>query len=210
MAGTLAAAQKPVFVVLEGIDGSGTTTQVDKIVNLLRSRGRKAEGTREPSTGPVGVMLREMLLGQHKCPDGSPVSDKTMALLFAADRMDHIQREIKPLLASGVDVITDRYFLSSLAYQSLENDRSWVRGLARDLLEPDITILVDVPVDVAAERRAASGRPIERYDGDKTLQGVAENYRRLVAETPNAVTIDGTQSRDDVTQAIALALNPLL
>jgi dTMP kinase len=198
------------FVVLEGIDGSGTTTQLGRLVAHLQSRGRRAHATREPSTGPVGRLLREILLGHHRSEDGATVDGLAMALLFAADRRDHLCREIEPTLASGVDVVTDRYLLSSLAYQAEEAQRDWVAGLARQVRPPDLTLLLDVPVAVAAARRRAAGRSTERYDEDGFQARVAENYRRLAAEDPRVVVLDGTQAIDDVTAAIAREVTALI
>jgi dTMP kinase len=197
---------RALFLALEGIDGSGTTTQLGRLVEHLVSLGRRALATREPSTGPIGRLLREILLGQHQAPGGEPVDGLAMALLFAADRRDHLRREVEPALAAGIDVVTDRYLLSSLAYQPEEAQREWVAGLARAVRPPDLTFLVDVPVAVAAARRRAAGRSIERYDDDGFQARVAENYRRLAAEDPSVVVIDGAGSVDDVARAIGTAL----
>src|SRR5262245_60906778 len=169
----------PVFVVLEGIDGSGTTTQLGRLEAHLAARGRRVHPTREPSAGPIGRLLREILLGQHRLPDGAPADGLAMALLFAADRRDHLGREIEPALAAGHDVISDRYLMSSLAYQAEEADRAWVAGLARSLRQADLTLLLDLPVEVAAARRRAAGRTVERYDDDALLARVAATYRSL-------------------------------
>jgi dTMP kinase len=199
------------FIVLEGIDGAGTTTQTERLVAHLRARGGRATATREPSDGPVGRLLRELLLGRHPLPDGGKVGGPAMALLFAADRQDHLQREIEPLLAAGSDVVSDRYLLSSLAYQAEEADRDWVASLARGVRAPDLTVLVDVPIAVAAARRRQAGRPVERYDADSTLARVAENYRALVGGAPaNTVVIDGSGSADQVGAAIAALVDDLL
>jgi dTMP kinase len=88
------------FLVLEGIDGSGTTTQLDRAVAYVQGLGHAAVATREPSTGPIGRLLREALLGHLGLTDGSRMDGRSMALLFAADRIDHLQREIEPQLAS--------------------------------------------------------------------------------------------------------------
>lgn len=191
------------FIVLEGIDGAGTTTQTDRLVAHLRARGRRASATREPSNGPIGRLLRDLLLGQHRMADGRPVTGNTMALLFAADRLDHLHREVEPLLQEGTDVVSDRYLLSSLAYQAEESDRAWVASLARGVRPPDLTILIDIPIAVAAERRRTAGRPEERYDGDSYLARVAENYRRLARADPNVTVLDGAPAVDDVARAIA-------
>lgn len=194
------------FIVLEGIDGSGTTTQTERVVSFLVSLGRKAIATREPSTGPVGRLLREILLGQHKNPDGTVVQGGTMSLLFAADRMDHIQREISPQLAAGVDVVSDRYFLSSLAYQAEESDLDWVSSLGKDLIQPDLTILLDLPVNIAFQRRKAADRPVERYDASSYLSRVAENYRRLIAKEPDGYILDACPNIPEVTGSICQLL----
>jgi dTMP kinase len=194
------------FIVLEGIDGSGTTTQTERIVTFLTSLGRKAIATREPSAGPVGRLLREILLGNHKLADGQPVNGETMSLLFAADRMDHIHREISPQLAAGVDVVSDRYFLSSLAYQAEESELEWVTSLARNLIQPDLTILMDLPVNIAFERRMAADRPVERYDASSYLARVAENYRRLITQVPDGYVLDACQSIHEVSATIGQLL----
>jgi dTMP kinase len=200
---------RPLFIVLEGIDGSGTTTQLYRLVDHLEARGRQVHPTREPSTGPVGRLLREILLGGHRLTDGSPIDGLATALLFAADRRDHLRREIEPALADGIDVISDRYLLSSLAYQAQEADRDWVATLARDLREPDLTLLLDVPVAVAAERRRAAGRAEERYDADEMQERIAARYRDLVAGNPRAVTIDANASVEEVTAAIVRAVDAI-
>jgi dTMP kinase len=200
----------PRFIVLEGIDGSGTTTQLGLLERHLQGRGRRVHITREPSTGPIGRLLREILLGGHKSPTGEPVDGLAMALLFAADRRDHLTREIAPALAAGVDVVSDRYLLSSLAYQAQEAERDWVAGLARDVRVPDLTLLLDLPVEVAAARRRAAGRPDERYDADSIQARVAARYRDLCAADPRAVILDAAGSVAEVANAIAAAVDRLL
>ena len=194
------------LIVLEGIDGSGTTTQTERLVAHLRQHGRTAVSTREPSGGPIGRLLREVLLGQHRMPGGVSVDGRTMALLFAADRIDHLQREIEPLLAAETDVVSDRYLMSSLAYQAEEADREWVALLARGVRPPDLTILLDIPVELAAQRRLLAGRPEERYDADSYLGRVADNYRRLARADASVVILDGSASRNEVTAAAVAAV----
>lgn len=198
------------FIVLEGIDGSGTTTQLDRLAAHLSARGRRVHTTREPSQGPIGRLLREILLGGHRLPDGAGVDGLAMALLFAADRRDHLTREIEPALGAGLDVISDRYLLSSLAYQAQEADRAWVAGLARDLRPADVTIVLDVPVAVAAARRRAAGRPDERYDADEMQARVAARYRELAGQIPNTVVLDASGSIGEVTALIAAVVDPLM
>ena len=89
------------FVVIEGIDGAGTTTQVGRLVDRLRKKNIQARGTREPSDGPVGTLIRQVLAGRVVVPGGRAPGWGTMALLFAADRVDHVEAEIEPALAVG-------------------------------------------------------------------------------------------------------------
>ena len=112
--------------MIEGLDGAGTTTQSRRLVEHLNAHGKPAHGTREPSDGPVGRLIREMLTGGHAI-EGEKLSQGTFGLLFAADRLDHMQREVEPKLAAGVTVISDRWYHSSLAYQGTGADRDWPR-----------------------------------------------------------------------------------
>jgi dTMP kinase len=187
------------LIVLEGVDGAGTTTQTTRLCAALAARGHDTHATREPSTGPVGRLLREMLAGAHQ-----PVDATTLGLLFAADRADHLQREIEPGLARGAVVVSDRYYHSSLAYQN-DAGFEWVQQLNERARRPDLTLLLEVPVDVAAARRAADGRPEELFDRLETQRRVAEGYRRVVAELrgrERIEVVDGTQSLDAVAAAI--------
>jgi dTMP kinase len=202
----------PKFIVLEGIDGSGTTTQLGRLAAHLGRRGRGVLATCEPSDGPVGRLLREVLTGAHANPGGTPLDGRAMALLFAADRRDHLARQIEPALAAGSDVVTDRYLLSSLAYQAVEADRAWVETLAEGIRQPDLTLLLDLPIAVAAERRRRAGRATERYDADAMLERVAENYRRLAREPGRGrvVVLDGAGAADEVAARIAAEVDRLL
>src|SRR6516165_4543536 len=96
------------FVVLEGIDGSGTTTQVARLADRLRGQGVLVRATREPSDGPVGTLVRQVLTGRVVVPGGRAPGWATMALLFAADRMDHVESEIEPVVAQSGVVVSDR------------------------------------------------------------------------------------------------------
>src|ERR1700722_11897047 len=125
------------FVVLEGIDGAGTTTHVARLAERLRTMGVAVRATREPSDGPVGTLVRQVLTGRLVVPGGRAPGWATMALLFAADRMDHVESEIDPFISEGGIVVSDRYDASSLAYQSVSSGMGagqaveWIRSLNR-------------------------------------------------------------------------------
>jgi len=97
------------LLVLEGLDGAGTTTQARRLVEHLRAGGGRAHLTREPSDGPIGRLIREMLTGGHAIA-GQSINQSTFGLLFAADRLDHLQREVEPQLAAGAIVVSDRWY----------------------------------------------------------------------------------------------------
>jgi dTMP kinase len=172
-------------VVIEGLDGAGTTTQVARLVDALRARKGPVRATREPSDGPIGTMIRQVLTGRIVLPAGRAPGWATMALLFAADRLDHVEAEIEPYLATGGTVVSDRYDASSLAYQSVVSRRGgsdtieWIRSLNRQALRPDLTIALDVSPDVAAARRQARGEPLQLYEQNEVQRALAVFYKDL-------------------------------
>jgi len=193
------------LIVIEGLDGAGTTTQVRRLVEHLNAHGKPAHSTREPSDGPVGRLIREMLTGGHAI-SGQKLSQGTFGLLFAADRLDHMQREVEPKLAAGVTVISDRWYHSSLAYQGTGADRDWIAMLNGRALRPDLTIFLSVRPEIAAERRAAARRKEELFEDLRMQQEVDAGYRATIAELQAAgeriETIDGEQTEDQVFAAI--------
>ncbi|RMH44594.1 MAG: dTMP kinase [Deltaproteobacteria bacterium] len=183
------------LIALEGIDGAGTTTQARRLAGALATDGWPVHLTRQPSDGPIGRLLRDLLAGAH-----APVDRVTMALLFAADRADHLHREVTPALARGAVVISDRWYHSSLAYQGGADARDWVRTINRHARAPDLTIFLEVRPEVAAARRAAAGRAEELYDRLDTQRQIAANYRDVLAELDGEriEIVDGEQPPDAV------------
>lgn len=165
------------LIVLEGLDGAGTTSQAKRLVAHLGD----AHLTREPSDGPIGKLLREMLVGKHAIPEVA-LSQDTFGLLFAADRMDHLQREVEPALAAGKTVVSDRWYHSSLAYQGTGADRDWIAKLNARARRPDLTIFLKVRPEVAAARRVAAGRVQELFEDIRMQEEVAEGYRATMLE----------------------------
>jgi dTMP kinase len=201
------------FVVFEGIDGSGTTTQIQRYAAHLKAQKRMVHVTREPSGGPVGTMLRLAL--SHRMVLPSAFEAQTMALLFAADRLDHLAAEVDPLLRDGAVVLSDRYDLSSLAYQSattpgsdLDETIAWIRTLNRHARRPDVTVVLDVSPEVAESRRRSRGGSAELYDDDGLQARLARAYREaealVVGDT--VVHVDGDRPVDEVAAAVIAAL----
>lgn len=196
------------FIVLEGVDGAGTTTHTKLLADALRGRGLPITTTREPSDGPIGALIRQILTGRVVVPGISgarPSSWSTMAALFAADRLDHLEATIHPNLMDGVTVISDRYDHSSVAYQSVTaggepETVAWVRELNRHARRPDLTIVLDVSPDEAARRRKERAAGREIYDATELQQQLAEFYRDIERHFPGdrIVHVEAEGSVDEV------------
>lgn len=181
------------LIVLEGVDGAGTTTHSQRLASALKQQGVPVHLTAEPSAGPVGALLRQTLTGRmvmNASGGARPPSWNTMALLFAADRLDHVENELSPNLADGVTVVCDRYYHSSVAYQSLTGGEgseaiAWICELNRYARRPDLTIVLDVPAEVAAERRRKRRAGVEIYDDEALQQALCGFYLELERHFPH-------------------------
>ena len=201
------------FIVLEGIDGAGTTTQTARLAARLRKDGTTVRTTREPSDGPIGSVIRQILAGRVVGAGGRAPGWATMALLFAGDRMDHVESEIEPFVASGGVVISDRYDASSLAYQSVSSGRGgestveWIRSLNRNARRPDLTVVLDVTPEVAATRREERGDAAQLYEQNELQRALCVFYRDLQRHVPNdrVVVVDGTGAIDAVASTVHTA-----
>lgn len=191
------------FIVLEGLDGAGTTTQAALLKSWFENfDGRRVYLTREPTNGPVGSLL-QLALRRRIDMDA-----RTMALLFAADRMDHIVSEIEEKLARNVTVICDRYYLSSFAYQLLDapDDLPWLEQLNAKALPPDLTILVDVPAEICMDRIQRTRWHKELFEELDGLRSVRTNYLTLArgprSQQERIVIVDGNRSPEAVHEEI--------
>lgn len=187
-----------VFVAFEGLDGAGTTTQAERAAAYVESEtDREASLSAEPTDGPVGSQIR-------RCLEGEIAFDAaTLALLFAADRLDHLERSIVPDLASGAVVVVDRYSLSSFAYQRADGvDADWLRSINERARAPDVTIYLDVPPSTCVERLAGDDRGTDRFERETTLERVEAAYWEAIEAERDAGNdvriVDGTQSPDEV------------
>lgn len=204
------------FIVIEGIDGSGSTTQGKRLTAALGAAGLTTEFTHEPSPGPIGVLIRQVLAKRLVVADvdGSRAPDwRTMALLFAADRVDHIDAVVAPRIRDGVTVVSDRYTLSSLAYQSATSpgglaNLPWIRALNQEARVPDLTLVLRVSPEVAAGRRSQRGGPAELYEIEALQRRLAELYARADELLGYPVTyIDADGDADLVSAAIWRAVS---
>jgi dTMP kinase len=203
------------FVVLEGIDGSGTTTHTGILSKTLSRRGTAVCRTAEPTGGPVGSLIRQVLerrLTVQSARGPRPFAWSTMALLFAADRLDHLDSTIVPALRAGQTVVSDRYDLSSLAYQSLgapdaDAALGWIRQLNSRALRPDLVIVLDVPAAVAAARRRARGGREQLFEADDFQRRLADLYARAEQLLPGdrVVHVDADAEVEQVAARVAEA-----
>jgi len=205
------------FIAIEGIDGAGTTTQAGMLAAHLREQRRVAHLTREPSDGPIGSLIRLALRGRVDL--GGSCQAQTMALLFAADRLDHIGAEVAQHLNEGAIVVSDRYDLSSIAYQSVtarpadapdSRDaavEAWVRDLNRFALRPDVTLVIEVDPKEAERRRRSRRGLVELYETSDLQRRLCEMYAAAEELLPNdrIVRIDGNRGVDAVFEDVCAA-----
>jgi len=198
------------FITFEGIDGAGKSTHIGFVTDYLESRGKQVVSSREPGGTPLGEKLRDLLLHEK-------MHLETEALLMFASRREHIAQVIAPNLAEGKWVLSDRFTDASFAYQS------GGRGLARDKMEalegwvhhdlqPDLTLLFDVPLEVARQRLDATRTldKFEREQADFFGRCRAEYLRRAEQFPQRFVVIDSTQGIADIQAELALVLEKLL
>jgi dTMP kinase len=202
------------FIVLEGLDGAGTTTQSRLLGERLRRMGRRAHVTAEPSGGPVGALLRQVLQQRINGGRGDGFDPSALALLFAADRLDHLSAEVLPRLAAGEDVVSDRYTLSSLAYQSLTTgEPGWVAEINRRARPPDLTVFLRVRAGLALGRRRDAGTTPELYEVDAFQRRVARSYEKALASLrasgQRIEVLDGEQPVEQVAEAVARLVTAL-
>ncbi|MEN0051887.1 MAG: dTMP kinase [Bacteroidota bacterium] len=197
--------RKGKFIVFEGIDGSGKTTQIKRLTQQFEAMNWAYHDTKEPTDRPVGKLIRRVLNRELK------LGEKTMAALFLADRLDHIQHEEDGMLAKvaqGIHVISDRYYLSSYAYHSTHVPLDWVIAANREcakLLRPDLVIFLDITPEKSLARIKKSRASLDLYETEEQLKKVRKNYfiamERVEAEE-HIVVIDATQKETVIAATI--------
>ncbi len=207
------------LIVFEGLDGSGQTTQAQLLAKwFLDKRDQLAYYTKEPTDGPIGSLLKLALSNRLVCVNGGkkpgPLDEITMGLAFAADRSDHLYNEIVPKLKDGIHVITDRYYLSSLAYQSVVAEYDWIKEINRHSLQPDLTIYLEVPPTICLKRMQSQRWHMELYEDLRNLEKVQKNFTRAIVELTSQGerirVIDGNDPVKDVHRKVVLTIKELL
>jgi dTMP kinase len=197
--------RKNLFIAFEGIDGSGKSTQVKLLAKKLEETGHKVYVTCEPTDGPIGVMIRNIFKG------AMPADHRTIAALFAADRLEHILDKTNGLLKKleeGYTIVTDRYYFSSYAYHSVHTEMDWVietNRLSAELLRPDLNVFIDISPETGMKRIAAGRNSVELYETLDNLQQVKAKYTeamdRLKAQEKIA-TVNGERTPEVIAEDV--------
>ena len=186
--------KRGVFICVEGIDGSGKTTHARRLVENLRRKGFDAVYTTEPTSGEIGKFIRTRILQSRE-----RVPSIIEALLFAVDRIEHVENVIKPALQEGKIVVSDRYIYSSLAYQGATGlNLRWIEEINRFAISPDLAIYIDIPAEVVFERLRRDKSVMENF---QTQCKVREVYLKLV-EDGKLVLISGNRPTSEVEKDI--------
>ncbi|MCH8244441.1 dTMP kinase [Patescibacteria group bacterium] len=201
--------KKSQFIVFEGIDGAGKTTQGSLLFNYFQREQKKSHFdysgvhlTQEPTTSLIGGLIRSQLTHDWKS------SPECLQLLFAADRMYHLKKEILPSLQQGMIVIGDRYLHSSIAYGTADGcEEQWLFQINKNILQPDIIFLLDVSPRVCIQRILAERYGIALFEKEKVLKRVRANYLMLASKDPNFHIINGDQAKEKVQRDIQKILS---
>ena len=190
------------FIVFEGIDGSGTSTQSEMLKDFLLDENINAVTTAEPSSGPIGNLIREGFKKRVAFVDDPILFDEQMAYLFAADRHDHLYNLIDGVFALNkkrITTISTRYFFSSLVYHvNNKEEYDFVKKLNEKFPLPDLTIYIDNPVEVSLKRISLRAHR-DAYENKEKLKKVSENYKKVFKEyDKNLLVVDGGLSINEI------------
>jgi dTMP kinase len=184
------------FIVFEGIDGSGKTTQASLLYSYLLSKGKKVVLTKEPTQGIIGSLIRAALSGEWK------TNNATLQLLFSADRAHHI-KTIKPLLRKGYIVISDRYAFSTIAYGTASGlDYKWLVDINSIFLYPDLIFILDISPETGLKRMNLAKKSKEIFEEKKFQTRAREAYLKIASEFENVKVINAERSIEEVKKEI--------
>jgi dTMP kinase len=191
---------RPPFISLDGIDGTGKSTQIELLANWLREKGQTVVCCHDPGGTPLGDRLRELLLGHR-----SELSLMAEALLFMASRAELLERVIRPAFTAGSFVVSDRYLLANVVYQGhaggLEPNQLWTIGrIAASGIEPDLVIVLDLPVDEAQARRGRDPDRMESRQRDYH-ERVRQGFLAEAARQPERIRVVSAAGSVDEVQA---------
>jgi dTMP kinase len=191
----------PLFIVIEGIDGCGKTTQIELLKRKFKSNNRKVIDTHEPTDGPIGSLIRNIMKGRVQ------TDQSTIAALFAADRLDHINNPVNGMLkkrAEGFNIICSRYYFSNYAFQSEYVPIDWLvsmNSLSKNFIKADFTFYINVDPKICIERISTGRSEIEMYENydklNNTHQAFLSHFEHY-GQDENIHIIDGHQSIEKI------------
>mgnify|MGYP003878235151 CR=1 FL=1 len=185
------------FIVFDSLDGAGNSTQAKLLADFLNHIGKKTHLTKEPTSYLIGGLIKSQLTGDWKS------SPECLQLLFCADRAYHLEKEIIPLLKRGVNVISDRYFFSTMAYGNLAiNDLNWLIKLNEKFILPDLTFFLKVSPKVCIERIKKDRFEVTLFEREKILKKIWKNYEILAKKFKNIFVINGERSIEEIEKEI--------
>jgi dTMP kinase len=193
------------FIVFEGIDKAGKRTQAKMLCSHLRKKGLNVIYTEEPSPkNEIGKFIKQWLSGKFEIESGESIT-----LLYAADRFEHLKREIEPALEKGTHVICDRYFYSTIAYESaiFGVSQEWIRKMHEKARKPDLVIFIDISPEISLARKRE--RPDDRLEKVELLKKVREAYLKLANEEKFFV-LDGNRSKEEIFNDVKKIVETLL
>ena len=185
------------FIVFEGLDGSGTSTQANLLFKYFREKDKKVYLTGEPTSSLIGGLIKSQIAGDWQS------SPECLQLLFTADRAFHLEKEIIPLLERGITVICTRYILSTLAYGSIDiKDTQWLMNLNKKFILSDITFLLKVSAKTCIQRIKKERFHQELFEKEEKLKEVFKNYLKFAKKFKNVYIIDGEKPIKEVSEEI--------
>ncbi len=204
---------KNLFVALEGIDGSGKSTQAKLLAQKLTEAGHNVYTTFEPTDGMIGAVLRNILKGNIKA------DHRTIAGLFLADRLDHLLNEETGLvkkMQEGYTIITDRYYFSSYAYHGTHMDMDWViaaNKMCAEILKPDVSLFIDVTPTTAMQRINTNRSSTELFENRDSLEAIREKYFEAFTKLKHEESLfitNGDRAQDEVANELWIKVSSLL
>lgn len=193
------------FIAFEGIDGSGKSTQVQLLAGRLKKEGISCYTTMEPTDSPIGSLIHQIMTGRMK------TDNKVIAALFVADRLDHLLNDVNGIVSKireGTTVITDRYYFSSYAYNSIDMPMDWViqaNEQSKNILQPTVTVFIDVDPHIALERIAQNRAHQELFEKESRLLKVKDKYLEAfqkMEDSETIITVDGNRAPEVIAEDI--------
>ncbi|MHC1600090.1 MAG: dTMP kinase, partial [Candidatus Methanospirareceae archaeon] len=185
-----------ILIVIEGLDGAGLSTQTAALAEYLKGKNKRVVLTKEPTTSPIGKLIKSALKRNHE------FSLFALQLLFAADRAEHLEKEIEPALNANGIVISDRYILSSLAFGAVDNDIEFLKQINSRFRKPDLTIIIDTPPRVCLDRITRTRDNVELFEEEKRLEKVREQFLALKNYFNNTFIVTGNKEKKKVSKEI--------